>query len=211
MKTITIQAYSFDELNEQAQEKAINWYRDNRISTDHIYDEASNTVRKFHELFGTKEGSMSWLDVRTGHIDDNVMNLKGIRLRTYIINNFGNQLFKGKYYSLWSKKEKSFEHYPNGYPVLKSRHSKVIFENNAVLTGWYYDDMILQPVYQFLDWKLRPDYNTYMDFETLMTDCFKELEKAIEEEIEATTSDENIIEEIKDRDIQFTIEGKFIE
>lgn len=208
MKTITINTYSFNELSESAQNVAINNHREN-IDTDFIYDEAYNTVKAFHELFGTKEGNRSWLDINTNNFEENVTELKGLRLRTYIINNFGYALFKGKYYSLWSKKDITYKHHKNGYPVLKTRHSKVIFENSCVLTGVCYDESILQPIYEFLEYKNK-DYYSYMDIECLINECITNLEKDIENEIEAMNAEGYITEDIINRELQFTEDGEVI-
>lgn len=209
MKTIRTKVYSFSELNEAAQQKAINNYRNNGIDTDYIYDDAHNTVKQFNNLFGTKESGRSWLDINTGHIDDNILNLKGLRLRTYIINNFGHKLYKGKYFSLWSKTEKSYKYYKEGFPVLKSRYSKVLFDNCCVLTGVCYDNSILQPVYDFIEnYKGKADYYSYMDFETLMNDCIAELGKDIESEIDGINEDAHIAELLQNNDQEYTKDGK---
>lgn len=208
-RTIRTKVYKFNELTEDAKQKAIEKFRNNGIDTDFIYDEAEKTVKEFHKLFRTKADGRSWLDVYTGHIDDNIMNLKGLRLRTYILNKFGHGLYKGKYFSLWSKTEKSYKHYKNGYPVLKSRRSKVIVDNCCTLTGVCYDDSILQPIYDFIDnYKQKADYYSYMDFETLMNDCFSELSKDIENEVEAMNEDGEIAETIQANEYEFTADGR---
>lgn len=94
-RTIRVKVYKFNELSNEAKQKAINEARRN-VDTSFIYDDAHETVKAFHNVFGTKEGGRSWLDANTGHIDDNIMNLKGLRLRTYVINNFWSELYKGK-------------------------------------------------------------------------------------------------------------------
>jgi hypothetical protein len=210
MRTIRKKVYKFSELSEPAKQKAIDKYRNDQDGTEnqYLYDEAYETVKKFHDIFGTTEGSRSWLQVRTGHLDDNLMNLKGLRLRKYMWNNFGKHLYKGKYFSLWSKTEKSYKHYPEGFPVLKSRHSKVMFEHSCVLTGVCWDESLLQPIYEFLDWKLRPDYYKDLDFDTLMHECICELEKDLENEVEARNGDEFITEEIENAEYEFTQDGR---
>ncbi len=208
MRTIRTKVYSFDELNEAAQEKAIQHFRMQGMETDFIYDDAYKTAQKFHEAFGTKEDGRTWLEVYTGHIDDNILQLKGLRLQKYIWNNFKNTLYKGKYFSLWSKTEVSYKYYKEGYPVLKSRHSKVIFQNCCVLTGVCYDDSLLQPIYDFLErYAEKADYYSYMDYETLLNDCFANLEKDIENEVEAQSSDECIIEHIQANEYEFKADG----
>ena len=208
MRTIRTKVYSFDELNEDAKQNAIENYRNNGIDSTYIYDDAYNSVKKFHEIFGTKEGNRSWLEISTNHIDDNVCNLTGLRLQKYIINNFGNDIHKGKYFSLWSKTDISYKYYKEGHPVLKSRYSKVMFENCCVLTGVCYDDSLLQPVYNFIhNYKQMADYYSYMDFETLMNACITSLEKDIEGIIDGLNEDSNIEEQITNNEYEFTKDG----
>lgn len=86
MKTIEVQLFGIEELNETAKERAINWYRANFLNHDHIYDEAYNSVKAFHKIFPTEEGSHSWFEFRadwSAEIDE----LQGLRLRKWIINN----------------------------------------------------------------------------------------------------------------------------
>lgn len=207
MKTVAIKIYSFDELSEAAQQKAIQHHRE-YVDTSFIYDDAHNSVKEFHNIFNTKEGTRSWLDVRTDHLDNDICNLYGLRLQKYIWNNFGKSLYKGRYYSLWSKTEKSYIHHKEGYPVLKKRYSKVLFDNCCVLTGVCYDDTLLQPVYEFLeDYRGKSDYYSYMNFEQLMQDCFTRLESDIDSEVEYRTSDEGIIEELQESDTQYREDG----
>lgn len=223
MKTITktYSLYEFDELSEQAKQKAIEDYRNNGIDTQYNYDEAYESVKKFHEVFGTEEGRNSWSDARTSHIDDNLMNLKGLRLRTYILNHFYDDLYSGKYYNSWGTEK----------PV---RHTKVKSKQMTKETGWSrpenwgkywniyeglnkdhcceftgvcWDESLLQPMYEFIEWKLRPDYNKDMDFETLVNDCFESLRKSLENEDEYRNSDEAIIEAIRNNDYEFLEDG----
>lgn len=208
MRTVRTKVYKFDELSEQAQQKAVDSYiAQYGIETDFIYDEAHETVKAFHEAFGTKENRRSWLECDCSNIENDVLELKGLRLRTYIINNFWDNLFKGKYFSLWSKTEVSFKYHKEGYPVLKSRHSKVLFDNTCTLTGVCYDMSLLQPIYDFIEYKDKPDYYSYMDFETLMNDCFASLEKDIDSEVEAQSSFEVVSEQLRSNDSEFTKQG----
>lgn len=207
MRTVRTKVYKFSELSKSAKQKAIENYRNGSVDTDYIYDEANKTVEEFHSIFGTESGRNSWLDVRCGHIDDNIANLKGLRLRTYIINHFWDSLFKGKYFSLWSKTEVSYKYYKEGHPVLKKRYSKVMFENSCPLTGVCYDMSLLAPIYDFLEYKDKPDYYSYMDFETLMNDCFDSLKKDVESEVDSQYEDEQIISAIEGNEYEFTKEG----
>lgn len=53
MKTIEIKLFKFNELNEKAQEKAVEKYRDNTFEY-HFADEALNSLKKFAEHFGSR-------------------------------------------------------------------------------------------------------------------------------------------------------------
>jgi len=205
MKTIELKLYDFSELNQEAQNNAINVIRE-QICTDFIYDDAYQTVKQFNSVFGTKEGRNSWLDINTSNIEDDILQLQGLRLQKYLWNNFNTELFKGKYYSLWSKKDVSFKHYKDGYPVLKSRHSKVLKENSCVLTGMCYDEDILQPIYDFL--QKRDFSNCTINYESLLNDCIDQLSKTVENELDYRNSDEGVIEEINNNDYDFTFNGK---
>lgn len=205
MRTETIEIFKFSELTEMAKEKAINWYRnDLDLDIQIYYDEAHATVDKFNQLFGVKNGSRSWLEFDLSGIDENLLDLTGLRLRTYVINNFFSRLYKGKYYSLWSNTEKADNVYGK---KLKSRHSKVIFNNDCVLTGVDYDNCMLQPVYELIEWSEKSDYHSYQTFENLINDCYKALEQSIEETISYLNSDTSIIENIEANDYEFYIDG----
>lgn len=201
-RTIRTKVYKFDELSEAAQQKAVDNCR-SMFAEDSAfsYDEAYETVKEFHDIFGTKEGRNSWLDINFGSIEDNVLELKGLRLRKYIWNNYKCRLFSGKYYSTVGRYD------ANGKYHYKSRKSRVIIEHSCELTGVCWDEFLLQPIYEFLDWKLRPDYNSYMDFEALVNDCFDSLRKALEAEEEYRCSDEYVREEIIANEYEFTKDG----
>lgn len=209
MKTKTINLYSFDELSEEAKNTAIENYRNSGIiDNDYIYDEAHATVNKFHEIFGTKEGGGSYFDINTDHINDSINEMKGLRLRTYLINNFWKYIYTGKYYSLWSKIDMPFNaHHGKPFPKLKSRHSKVIFVKDCPLTGVCYDHSILFPIWDFIEKYSEKKYS-YVTFEMLMNDCIESIEKDVIDEVDARDTDEAIIEEIKANDYTFTESGK---
>lgn len=95
IKTET-KAYTFDELSDDAKENAINEFRKDGIDMQYAYDDAYESVKEFHKIFPTREGGRNWLDVRTSHIDDNILELSGLRLQKYIWNNYKKELYSGK-------------------------------------------------------------------------------------------------------------------
>jgi len=208
MKTIEIKIYSFSELSEKAKQRAIEDYR-NSSQNDHyfIYQEAHETVKEFHNLFKTEEGRNSWLNIRTEHINDDVLNLSGLRLRKYILNNFGNDLFKPQYKgSLKNKtphRRVRIREFKNG--KFSAHYYSAVFKTDCcVLTGVCYDEEILKPIYDFL----KEGYKGGDTFEDLLNDCMHSLKKSIEAEIEYRNSDECIEEEIEANELEFTEDGK---
>lgn len=208
MRTIRTKVYKFDELSKAAQQKAIDTWRNDGVETQYYWDEAHESIKKFHEIFGTEEGRNSWLEVRTGHIEDAILELKGLRLHKYLINNFWEYIYKGKYYSLWSKKDISYKYYKNGYPVLKTRYSKVLFNNSCVLTGVCHDQDLLDPIYNFIEKFM--EQSTETTFEDLIKECFYSLEKSLNAEDEYRNSDEAIREDIEATEYEFTSDGRRI-
>lgn len=211
MKTIIkkIDVYSFDELTEEAKQNAINKYSE-RLNFDYIYDEAYQTVKKANELFNIREGRNNWLDFSLLNIDDNILNLKGLRLRTYILNNF--ELWKGKFYD--SIGHNRIINHPcikvNRYDLSKGArvsssnfyYSRIQKENCCVLTGVCYDDDFLQPIYDFIK---NPDKET--NFEDLISACFENLKKSIDSETDYLQSSKGIEESIKENSMEFTEDG----
>ncbi len=211
MRTVRIKVLKFDELTEQAKQKAISDFRNKGIETDYIYDDAYASVKKFHEIFPTKEGSRSWLDIQTGHIDDVILELKGLRLQKYLWNNFKNEIFKGKYFGdaevkhcIKHKRIKSIDHKNGNFT--NAYYSAIKLDSSCVLTGVCYDLDLLDPIYAYLN---KTDFsNDTTTFESLLEDCFKSLEKSIESEVDDRNSDESIQEDIENNKYEFTAEGK---
>ena len=203
-----INLYTFEELTPAQQQKAINSIRDSGIiDNSDSYSDAHKTVKAFNNIFGTKEGVDDWLEIRTSHIDDNICELKGLRLRTFILNNFSRELYKGRYYSLWSTKEFPFNKaHGKPYPKLKIRYSKVMFDNSCTLTGDCYDDSILRPIYDIIN-NYSDRKHSHITFDAIMKDCIQTLRLDLEREDEYINSDEGIKELIENNEYTFTEEG----
>jgi hypothetical protein len=216
MRTIRTKIYLFSELNSAAKEVALENYRNNNLDFDFIYSDAENTVKAFCESFNVKTGLNSWLDCCTSHIDDEILNLTGLRLRKYLLNNFGSTLYKRKYLkSFFSETEPKKWHPLRSYKPTFSRNenkkgfwitytSKMFLESCCNLTGICYDDNMLKPVYDFLELRSFDDTN----FEDLLNACFDAMKETIEKEREYFQSDEYIIEQITENCLEFTKDGK---
>jgi hypothetical protein len=211
METVQLTVYSFNELSEQTQKRILDERRED-AHTDFIYDEAHNTVKAFNRIFNVKEGRNSWLEFRFWHYDDNILELKGLRLRKWLINNFWSDIYKGKYFGTLTDKnpdgtkvEVSKEH-PIGKRHIK-RHSKVIFVKDYTLTGVYYDYEMLQPIFDFID-NYTEKVHGQITFGDLIQECFEGIKNAIESEVEEITSDEYLIQNIEDEGTLFFKNGE---
>ena len=110
--------------------------------------------------------------------------MTGVRLLKYIINNYGSVLFKRKY----------LRHMKSGKIV----YSKIQTETCCVLTGYYMDDEILQPIYDFLK---KPDKTS--TFEDILNDCLHCWIGACNRNLEYQNSKEAIIETIEANEYEF--------
>jgi hypothetical protein len=218
MRTVRTKVYKFDELNDDAKQNAIRHYQNEHLTFDFIYSDAENTVNAFCEAFNVKTGNHSWLDCNTSNIDDDILNLTGLRLRKYILNNFGSTLYKRKYLKHGQNKindGKWIWHRMRKLNVIKNGQNKdliyfVYYSNiqkeskNCNLTGMCYDDNMMQPIYDFLE--LRSFDST--NFDDLLNSCFDAMRKTLKDEEEYMYTDEYISEEILANDLEFTKDGK---
>jgi hypothetical protein len=179
MELIVTAAYKLDELSYTAQETAYQYYINN-----HQYDyeiiEIEQTLNAFCDIFciNWKNFDFSqccYIDYVI-NLDENILNLKGKRLLSYLWNNYHSDLFKGKYL-----KSKTFEAIPatkHKYQHFKlsrrnenvfywcTYRSNINFENEALLTGNYLDLDILSPIYKILK-----EYDPNTTFEELIDKC----------------------------------------
>lgn len=206
METIEIKIYSFDELTEVAQQNAINIFRQKQ-DFSFEFDDIISSVKKLIDIFDLKTGN-EYTDLRYSHIEDNILELSGVRLYKYILNNYGFALFKPKYLKCIDKavNYKQFickqhkNHKGEIYTFLYSKHKKT---DSCVLTGVCYDDDILQPIYDFLK---KPCKLT--TFEDLIQDIENAISKTFNDTEDWINSDEYITDIIEANDYEFTEDGK---
>ena len=210
MRKIEIKIYSFSELSEEAKETAIQDER-NTQDFDYIYDDVLETIKAFCDIFNFSVKTRNSIFEPIIDVPFDVSNLHGQRLKTYIYNNYGNTLFKGKYYGKLVDTEKDGTKIEKGkaHPAglrLVQRRSKVFKSDCCVLTGVCYDDDMLSVFYDFLKGVKYQDLN----LEELIEQAFYNLESSVNNEIEYRQSDEGIEEELTERDEEFTENGKRI-
>lgn len=215
MKTKTIKLYSLDELPEDAQQTAHEkWLRNFDYTWGH---DNRKTLEAFAEIFPVTIRNWSYGDQGSGvnfkmTCTDEQAELKGVRLATYIWNNYRMFLFPGKYFGHLMTAERvahrrvkseKIKQGPNEGKWLGSYKSAIILETSCVLTGGFPDDDILDPVYKFLS---KPDERT--TFEDLMHDCFQSWVRACEADLEASQSFERFKEDAEANEWTFTEEGE---
>lgn len=205
MKTIEINIYEIEELEGKAKETALEALRE-RVDFSWFYDEAEETVKAFTKIFPVSTPYNSWLEPRLD-VDDGIEELSGLRLRTYLINNFYTDIYKPKY-----RKHIEGEHYHRNTKVnyyehsdrySSSYYSSIFREASCPLTGVCYDHNLLYPIYQLIEWK----DNTDMTFEELIQECFRSLKNDLKSEEEYRMSEEALIEDAEANGIEFTEDG----
>ena len=87
----------------------------------------------------------------------------------------------------------------NGKYTYKHRYSKIIKDTCCVLTGYYIDDDILEPIYDFLK---KP--SKHVTFADLMRDCLQFWVIACNKDYEACTSMEYFAELCEANGYEFT-------
>ena len=179
MKTITktYEVYPITELSQQSVENAYyNWLS----NCEYFYgSDNERTLDNFCELLQIKCFKWSY-DAHTYSFrcemkqDEAIQSMKGVRLATYIHNNFGYCLFISKTY----------------YGKNKKRNSSILKEKSCVLTGYYIDEYILEPIYRILN---KPD--KYMDFYSLIRECLNKYFEACRDDVAHCQSQEYFKEE----------------
>src|SRR5690606_13129221 len=150
-----IKVFTIDELDYDAQRNAYNdllpiayypWDRENQ-ETLNAFCSWFDVGRVDYEYGAFRP---PWIEADI-HVSGEVDALRGLRLRTYILNNYGHVLFKPKYLR-----------HVGGKP----RYSKVKVVRVPDMTGFYLDYSICKPLYDFID---HPDGHTSLS--DLLQEC----------------------------------------
>lgn len=193
--TTTKEVYRFEELSHSAKQNALYQFQCNDTYPSNV--ENKEVLEAFTNIFPVKVKDWEYGSYRNDHIsfsftaDDDIENLSGVRLATYIYNNYFHDLFKGKFY------------YKKYY--FKSRKSKVFFDNCCPLTGYYIDMEMLDPVYDFL--KKPTNGITFYD---LMEECLNNWVSACTKDMEGYYSEENLKEAAEANNWEFYEDGTLI-
>lgn len=188
---ITVTYYDLNELNPKAYETAYNEFL-NKEYYPYVSDNG-HTLIEFCKLFNINVESYCYSDDLYINSDLSKprmeFNLSGVRLLKYLYNNYFGQLFSGKYY--WIKCD-------------KFRQSKIMLDTNCVLTGYYLDNEILAPIYNFM---LRPTNKTLRE---LISECLNAWLKSCKEDYENFFSYEHFEELSTENKCEYDIDGNLL-
>lgn len=151
-----VKVFTIDDLDYDAKQQAYHeWMESTYYSWEWENRESLETFcSRFHIGHVDYEYGASsrppWIEADI-QVSEEVDALRGLRLRTYILNNFGDVLFKSKY----------LRHIGG-----KPKYSKVKTVKEPDLTGFYLDHTICKPLYTFLD---QP--NQYKSLSDLLQEC----------------------------------------
>lgn len=223
MRTVTpkpFNVYEFDELSDEAKKEAIKGQRDFELQTENPWaGEWRDTLHEIEKLFDIEvdfdsynQHSISWRKWWNKEYGEEMLSLSGNRALSFLWNNYGRDIYKGKYYSCHDRWE-------NGKYRYVSRRSKcTLVSGDCPLTGVCYDNDALDPLWNFLEGK-SPDEKPMViqhqfkyRFENwtvkdIIEDCVDSLCDAWEREEEYRLSDEGLIESIKSNDYEYYEDG----
>jgi len=205
MKEITVKVYKFDELDENAQRKVIEYWQSRRDFAEPYSSEYEATLEEFEKMMGIKVKNWSVDSCRYDYrvVFDLVTlipngdyrevdgdEIHGKYLWRYLMNNVWDNMFpRKKFYDVnagYDREKKRWN---------KQRFSRVIREDwkDCVLTGMCYDYDILKPIADYLS---KP-YNDNYTLRDLVEDCLDNFFTAWRNEIEYDNSYEGVSEWIE--------------
>jgi len=199
MREKTIKLYEFDELSDEAKEKAI---ENAQSSFDYLsHDDNKAVIEWFKKTFPVNIKNWEYGGYRGSQItwefyaDQDIDELSGWRLATYFWNNHKTDLYKGKYYSTSGYYDENKKYH------YKFRYSNIILTENCP-TGLWLGYEILKPIFDFMK---NPNDSTFWD---IMNDCLHEWVFACDKDVEGFYSDENIAELLSINNYEFDENGK---
>jgi hypothetical protein len=218
MELIVTPAYELSELSHEAKNKAYtDFYNNNQYDFELI--DIKETLNAFCDIFNISWKKFDFTQYCSIdyvlHLKEDILNLKGKRLISYLWNNYRNDLFKGKYL-----KSKTFEAIPatkHKYQSFKlsrrndnkyywcTYRSNINLEAEAVLTGNYLDMDILEPIYKILR-----EYDPYTTFEELMDKCLNNYLSQCNINYEYYYSFDNFAEISEINEYRYNEQGKLI-
>ena len=227
MRTAEVKIYSFDELSDEAKERAhANWLNEGH---EHFWaGEARDTIKAFESEFGVTirnwryDSSGYGYDIRFDGISDEVLELSGNRARAWIWNNHGNVLLSPtvRYFT----KIDGTRIEAVGANSVRYR-SKVfytrVYDGTCPLTGVCFDCDALDPIAYFafgVEWsekdrkrvassrRLSHDNNTTI--EDLIRECVDSLFQSLQNDCEAQETMEYFADHCAANNYEFDEDGE---
>ncbi len=196
VKVVKIKVFTYDQLSDEAKETAREWYLGNNF--DYAWsDEWRQSLEEFCKVFPITVKNWEVDDWNHSFrlimdTDDNVEELSGIRLRTYILNNYYSTLFERKHYGKYAKNETTGKWKYQRY----SRCQWI--ETDCPFTGYCGDYSVLQPIREFL--KTPKSTTTFKD---LMDDCIESLFTDWQKDMEWQRSEEYVADHLEANGYEF--------
>lgn len=191
MKTIQAQLFKFHELSEVAQQVAIDNHREqsSQSEADGWHSSFNESKKAFLAVFG--------LGGRYGSLPSEVEDMKGVRLATYIWNNYASKLEEKRVTFLKCI----------GLPDNKKRESNIFVSRGCVLTGVIYDNYFADGIWDFLK---KPCPHTTL--EELIDSCVEDAEKQRQDDIEnAYLDDSSVTHWLEAQDNDYWKDGEVAE
>ena len=191
-RTIETPVFYFDQLSDEAKEKAREWWRELEAADPAWSQERRQSLEDFCKVFPVQAREWSydqWSYSMTSRLtgDDTPGDMSGPRLVAYLWNNYKDILTRPKVYG----------------KDPKTRRSRVIREeNDCPFTGYCADEALLGPIRTFLK---KP---TDKDFVTLLDDCLQAWAKDCQEDCAWILEDEQVDETILANEYEFDATGK---
>lgn len=212
MRTETIEIYTFEELDDAAKEKAISNYRASR----HEYawpEEWMDSLKAFAETIGVKltdwsigpysHSYITWefYNYDTPPNEAEMMpgeNMTGLRLRTWLINNWLPEFSSPKTYWITGGRRGAIG------PGAKKRHSKIFVEyDQCSLTGYCGDYTLVNTILEHIK-----DWDRGYTLRDIVKECMEEFISDYNSDMEHQDSDEYITEELIANEVEFTKDGE---
>lgn len=203
MRTETISIYQFAELSEEAKETAREWWRNATLKNGFAWQEEwIESIKRGLKSFGADlynydidclNASQSLVAIK--NYNDNTEELKDLRLRTWLLNNYYHNFFERKPYGSYTKNEKT------GKWSYKRRSNVLYIETSCPFTGYCGDENFMDIFREFIK---KPDGRT---LDELLQDATDATLRGLEQDCAHQLTDEYIDEVIQANGYEFNEDG----
>lgn len=199
MKTRTINIYEFSELSDTAKETALSDFRDD--GEFFWWSDWEKSLKEFSDAIGIRTSyaispySHSHCNIADHSFEDGQTELSGMRLRTFLLNNYYHILYEKKTYGKYVKRDNEEWTY--------NRYSKIQYQGTCCpFTGFCGDEDLLDPIKDFID---HPKDITLIE---LLEECLNFWMKTVISDMEQQDSEEFISEHFDANEYEFDEDGK---